>query len=94
MRVLGLKALGDHAGMTARMLVSFEKARRGRGADWLLLTEKDAARLASRRAFPQSAVAIRIGLAFESPADEALAHRVIAARLAAMPVRGLIGRRG
>ncbi len=94
MRPMGVRSIGDHAETTPRMLSGFEKQRRSRGADWLLMTEKDAARLPSRRAFPQSAIAIRIGLRFESTQDEDLAVRTIAARLDAMPVRGLLGRRG
>lgn len=88
--VVALRALDDHARPTRRQLLKWDAEREAAGARWLVVTEKDAVKLAETGALPDSLLVARAEIAFLEPADEERAAKVLRARLRAKGVRALL----
>lgn len=82
--------LQDHATITKELLMRMDSVRSRVRADMLLVTEKDAVKLAELGSLPHELIAIRATAQWVSERDADLAHKVLRARLDARPVRGLV----
>jgi tetraacyldisaccharide 4'-kinase len=89
-RLVGMKRLPDHAPITKELLLRYDSARKHAGADFLLVTEKDAVKLVELGSLPAELIALRARIQMLEPKDEATAERIIRARLQAGPIRGFL----
>lgn len=87
--VVAHRALDDHARPTRRQLLKWDAERDAAGAKWLVVTEKDAVKLAETGALPESLVYLRAEVAFVDD-DEERAAKVLRARLRAKGTRALL----
>lgn len=84
------RALDDHARPTRRQLLKWDAERAAAGARWLLVTEKDAVKLAETGVQPDSLLVLRAEIAFMDGADEERAAKALRARLRLKGVRALL----
>lgn len=89
-QVIGGRRMRDHARFNRRSVGQLEAARKRRGAELLLVTEKDAVKLAELDGLPESLVAIRARIEPYEEKDSRVMQRVLRARLEAGIVRGYL----
>ncbi|CAN5350277.1 tetraacyldisaccharide 4'-kinase [soil metagenome] len=90
LRLVGGRALPDHARITRAILLRADAARRRAGADYIIVTEKDAVKLFELGSIPPEVTTLRIQVEMVSPQDEAIALKAIRARLHAKAVCGYL----
>lgn len=89
-RIAAFHAMADHARLTRRQLLRLEGERRDAGASMLLVTEKDAVKLAEVSRPPEGVFALVAELTFASQTEHDLAERVIRSRLESRRLRGFL----
>ena len=90
LRVSGLKALADHAALSPELIRRMETIRKRRGADYLLVTEKDAVKLDELGPMPESLAVLRVRFDVPGKKQKELAKKTIRARLHARGVQGYL----
>jgi tetraacyldisaccharide 4'-kinase len=90
LRVLGQKTLRDHSPISKEFLLRYDSHRRRVGADYIIVTEKDAVKLQEGGRVVPEVIALRVRVDFLEDHDRATAERVLSARLAAGATRGLL----
>ncbi|MEO8377456.1 MAG: tetraacyldisaccharide 4'-kinase, partial [Candidatus Sumerlaeota bacterium] len=90
LKVIGSKILPDHDRLTKEQLLKLDSVRRRAGADFLVVTEKDAVKLAELGNLPPQIIALRARMRMVSEADETRAHSAIKSRLHVKTLRGYL----
>lgn len=88
--IVGQKWGKDHARFTPQDVRGWMQRRKALGADAVVVTEKDAVKLAEFKKLPKNLFYCPIRLEFLSSKDEELAKRVIKARLKIKPISGFL----
>jgi tetraacyldisaccharide 4'-kinase len=84
------KILQDHEPISGELLRKAELRRAKSGADFIIVTEKDAVKFAASERLPESVLFVRPRLRLISSRDRELARRVLRARLSARLVAGYL----
>jgi tetraacyldisaccharide 4'-kinase len=90
--VLGTRNMADHARYTAKHVTEWKKARLKRGAEFVLVTEKDWVKIEELDVDVDGIRVLRSEIQFLDEADERLAQRVLRSRLRARGTRGYLAR--
>ena len=90
LKIIGSKILKDHERVTKEQLLKLDSVRRHAGADYLVVTEKDAVKLTELGNLPPGIIALRARLKMASEADEKRAHAAIRSRLHVRTLRGYL----
>lgn len=90
LNLVGSKILPDHERPTKAMLLKCDSARRRLGADYLVVTEKDAVKLTELGNLPPGIIALRARLEMVSPKDQTRAESAIRSRLHSRTLRGYL----
>jgi tetraacyldisaccharide 4'-kinase len=89
-RVVHLEALEDHAWPTVSQVHGWEVRRRRARADAVVVTAKDAVKIAELPEIPRSILVLDVQIDFVTPKDREAAERALRARLRTTPVRGYL----
>lgn len=89
-RVVRMRRFLDHARIPRNFLEACDSKRRKIGADYIIVTEKDAVKLVEDTRPCPEVLALRIKVQFLTRKEEALAGRVLKARLTAGGLRGFL----
>ena len=88
--VVGKNWLKDHAAITPSDVRRWMQERKRRGAEAVVVTEKDAVKLREFKKLPQNLWYCPIRLEFLSSREEEIARRVIKARMQIKPIAGYL----
>lgn len=89
-RVVAMKALKDHARITKATLLRYDSMRLQKGADYLVVTEKDAVKLVELGSLPPETIALKVRLEMLTEAETETAERIIRGRMKSGPTKGLL----
>ena len=90
LRVAKLRSLGDHATITRQTLDAALRMMRKMRAEFVVVTEKDAAKLEELGSLPPQIIALKTELRFVEERDRRTAEKALRARVQARGVRGLL----
>jgi len=91
LRVLGMKPLKDHARISKSTLLRYDSYRLQKGADYLVVTEKDAVKLLELGSLPDEVLVLRARIEMLSAEEQETAERLIRARMSTRETKGLLG---
>lgn len=89
-RVVMMRQFSDHARIPRGFLAACDNKRRKAGADVIIVTEKDAVKLLEDTRPSPEVLALRIRVDFLTKKEEALAGRVLSARLTSGGLKGFL----
>lgn len=90
LQIVGSKILPDHARLSKALLLKCDSLRRRLRADYLVVTEKDAVKLAELGSLPPELIALRARIEMLTDRDRQIAETTIRARLHARTLRGYL----